>query len=169
MIKWKKAWRTTPFNVKKDCLFQIWEMMMHWHTSAFAMFICNRYLPSIDQGFNAFLEATGAPSRWILALTLFLLKAFFLLVLYKFSRPRCIRNEMESFFGIHKMKIWTGITCMMHALGVQYLDNPVTKITGCHIMLRNLSKMWIDWNCLGIHWWNTLENMSSKLVSKAQV
>ena len=51
-----------------------------------------------------------------------------LLVLYRLSRPRHIRNEMEGFFGIHKSKISTGILCMfhaMHALGVQYLDNPV--------------------------------------------
>ena len=35
---------------------------------------------------------------------------------------------MEGFFGMHKSKISTGITCMihaMHALRVQYLDNPV--------------------------------------------
>jgi nuclease HARBI1 len=35
---------------------------------------------------------------------------------------------MEGFFGMHKSKISTGIACMihaMHALGVQYLDNPV--------------------------------------------
>ena len=34
---------------------------------------------------------------------------------------------MEGFFGIHKSKISTGITGMIHAvhaLGVQYLDNP---------------------------------------------
>ena len=51
-----------------------------------------------------------------------------LLVLYKLSMPRRIRKEMEGFFGIHKSKISTGILCMfhaMHALGVQYLDNPV--------------------------------------------
>jgi hypothetical protein len=51
-----------------------------------------------------------------------------LLELYRLSMPRCIRKEMEGFFGMHKSKISTGITCMthaMHALGVQYLDNPV--------------------------------------------
>ena len=51
-----------------------------------------------------------------------------LLVLYRLSRPRRIRKEIEGFFGIHKSKISTGIACMihaMHALGVQYLDNPV--------------------------------------------
>jgi hypothetical protein len=35
---------------------------------------------------------------------------------------------MEGFFGICKSKMSTGIACMihaMHALGVQYLDNPV--------------------------------------------
>ena len=31
----------------------------------------------------------------------------------------------------------------MHVLGVQYLDNPVIFITGCHIMLREFIKMWI--------------------------
>ena len=44
-----------------------------------------------------------------------------LLVLYRLSRPRCIRKEMEGFFRIQKSKISTGITCMihaMHALGV---------------------------------------------------
>ena len=51
-----------------------------------------------------------------------------LLVLFRLSRPRRIRKEMEGFFGMHKSKISTGITCMIHAmhtLGVQYLDNPV--------------------------------------------
>ena len=38
-----------------------------------------------------------------------------LLVLYRLSRPRRIRKEMEGFFGIHKSKISTGITCMIHA------------------------------------------------------
>ena len=50
-----------------------------------------------------------------------------LLVLYRISRPMHIRKEMEGFFGIHKSKISTGITGMIHAvhaLGVQYLDNP---------------------------------------------
>ena len=35
---------------------------------------------------------------------------------------------MNDIFGFHKCKISTGITCMthaMHALAVQYLDNPV--------------------------------------------
>ena len=43
------------------------------------------------------------------------------LVLYRLSRPRRIRKEMEGFFRIQKSKISTGITCMihaMHALGV---------------------------------------------------
>ena len=51
-----------------------------------------------------------------------------LLVLHRLSRPRHIRKEMEGFFGMHKSKISTGITCMihaMHALGVQYLYSPV--------------------------------------------
>ena len=51
-----------------------------------------------------------------------------LLVLYRLSRPRLIRKEMEVSFGMHRSKISTGITCMildMHDLGVQYLDNPV--------------------------------------------
>ena len=50
-----------------------------------------------------------------------------LLVLYRLSRPRRIRKETGGFFGMHKSKISTGITCMihaMHALRVQYLDNP---------------------------------------------
>ena len=51
-----------------------------------------------------------------------------LLVLYRISWPRCIRKEVEGFFGLHKSKISTGITCMIHAmhgLVLQYLDNPV--------------------------------------------
>ena len=51
----------------------------------------------------------------------------FLLVLYRLSRPRCKRKEIEGFFGQHRSKISAGITCMihaMHALAVQYLDNP---------------------------------------------
>ena len=51
-----------------------------------------------------------------------------LLVLYRLSRPRRIRKEMEGFFGLHKSKISTGITCMIHAmhgLALQYLDNPI--------------------------------------------
>ena len=66
-------------------------------------------------------------------------EALFLLVLYRLSRPRCIRKEMEGFFGMHKSKISTGIICMIHAvhtLGVQYLDNPVIFITGCHIYVE---------------------------------
>ena len=48
-----------------------------------------------------------------------------LLVLYRLSRPRKIMKEIEGFFGLHKFKIQTGLTCMMHdmhALVVQYLD-----------------------------------------------
>ena len=55
-------------------------------------------------------------------------KTLFLLVIFSLSRPRRMRKEMEGFFGIYESKISTGITCMshaMHALGVQYLDNPV--------------------------------------------
>ena len=55
-------------------------------------------------------------------------KTLLLLVLYRLSRPRHTRKDMEGFFGMHKSKISTGITCMihtMHELGVQYLDNPV--------------------------------------------
>jgi hypothetical protein len=51
-----------------------------------------------------------------------------LLVLYRLSRPRHITKEMEGFFEIHKSKISTRISCMIHAmheLRVQYLDNPV--------------------------------------------
>ena len=50
-----------------------------------------------------------------------------LLVLYRLSRPRHMRKEREGFFGLHKSKISTGITCLihaMHALALQYLDNP---------------------------------------------
>ena len=51
-----------------------------------------------------------------------------LLVLYRLSRTRRIRKEMEGFLGLHKSKISTGITCMIHAmhgLALQYLDNPI--------------------------------------------
>ena len=50
-----------------------------------------------------------------------------LLVLYRLSRPRHMRKEREGFFGLHKSKISTEITCIihaMHALVLQYLDNP---------------------------------------------
>lgn len=55
-------------------------------------------------------------------------ESLLLLVLYMLSRPRCIRKEIDSLFGLHKYKISTGIICMiyaMYALTVQYLDNAV--------------------------------------------
>ena len=51
-----------------------------------------------------------------------------LLVLCRLSRPGHIRKDMKSFLGVNKSTISTEFTCMthaMHALGVQYLDNPV--------------------------------------------
>ena len=50
-----------------------------------------------------------------------------LLVLYRFSRPRRLRKEMEGFFGMRKSKISAGIDTMidaLHKLSLKYLDNP---------------------------------------------
>ena len=50
-----------------------------------------------------------------------------LLVLYRLSRLRRIRKEMEGSFGLHESQISTGKTCMIHAihaLAMQYLANP---------------------------------------------
>ncbi len=49
------------------------------------------------------------------------------MVLFRFARPRCIRKEMEGFFGIRRSKISSGIKAMvdaMHSLALLYLDNP---------------------------------------------
>jgi DDE superfamily endonuclease len=50
-----------------------------------------------------------------------------LMVLFRFSRPRRIRKEMEGFFGIRRSKMSAGIKAMvnaMHSLALLYLDNP---------------------------------------------
>ena len=50
-----------------------------------------------------------------------------LLVLYRFSRPRCLQKDMESFFGIHIARMSSSIDFViyaMHAFGVHYLDSP---------------------------------------------
>ena len=50
-----------------------------------------------------------------------------LLVLYRLSRPRRLRKDMESFFGICIARMSSAINFMihaMHALRVLYLDNP---------------------------------------------
>ena len=78
-----------------------------------------------------------------------------LLVLYRLSRPRHIRKEMKGFFGIHKSKISTGIACMihaMHALGVQYLDNPdIFHNRMPYFAERVYQKCGLVEKCLGIH------------------
>jgi nuclease HARBI1 len=54
-------------------------------------------------------------------------ETLFLMVLFRFSRPRRIRNEMEEYFGFGKSKISAGILTMvsaLHSLAVKYLDNP---------------------------------------------
>ena len=50
-----------------------------------------------------------------------------LLVLYWFSRPRRLQNNMESFFGIciaRMLSTMSFVISTMHAVGVLYLDNP---------------------------------------------
>jgi hypothetical protein len=50
-----------------------------------------------------------------------------LMVLFRFSRPRRIRKEMEGFFGMRRSKISAGVHVMvdaLHSLAVQYLDDP---------------------------------------------
>ena len=49
-----------------------------------------------------------------------------LVVLFRFSRPRRIRKEMEAYFGYRRSKISASIKAMvhaLHALSLQYLDN----------------------------------------------
>ena len=51
----------------------------------------------------------------------------FLKAMFRFSRPRRIRKEMEGFFGIRRSKISAGIMAMvdaLHSLAILYLDNP---------------------------------------------
>jgi hypothetical protein len=94
-------------------------------------------------------------------------------VQYRLSRPRHRRKEMEAFFGMHKSKISNGITCMihaMHALGVQYLDNPVIF----HIMIpyyaeRVHQKCGLVETVWGVIDGTLCKHMLSKLVSKAHV
>ena len=50
-----------------------------------------------------------------------------LLVLCRFSRPSCLQEDMESFFGICRARMSSSINFVihtMHALGVLYLDSP---------------------------------------------
>jgi hypothetical protein len=54
-------------------------------------------------------------------------ESLFLLVLFRFSRPRRIRPEMESYFGFRRSKISAGIKEMVNALyfvAKQYLESP---------------------------------------------
>jgi quinol monooxygenase YgiN len=54
-------------------------------------------------------------------------ETLFLMVLFRFARPRRIRKEMEGYFGIRRSKISAGIFAMtnaLHSLAVRYLDNP---------------------------------------------
>ena len=69
-----------------------------------------------------------------------------LLVLYRLSRPRHIKKELEGIFGLHKSKIPIGISFMMHAIQaliVEYLDNLVTFTKGYNMKPRGSIKMWI--------------------------
>ena len=54
-------------------------------------------------------------------------ETLFLMLLFRFSRPRRIRKEMESFFCYRRSKISAGIRAMadaLYALSICYLDNP---------------------------------------------
>ena len=49
------------------------------------------------------------------------------MVIFRFSRARRIRKEMEGFFGMRRSKILAGVNVMAdtwQSLAVQYLDNP---------------------------------------------
>ena len=49
------------------------------------------------------------------------------LVLFRFSRPSCLKRIMEGIFEIFCPSMPSGINCMihvMHLVGVQYLDHP---------------------------------------------
>ena len=68
-----------------------------------------------------------------------------LLVIYRLSRPRHVRKELEGFFGLHKSKVSTGITCMLHVMPCMcWLCSTLTILsyftTGCHIMQREFIK-----------------------------
>jgi hypothetical protein len=55
-------------------------------------------------------------------------ETLFLMVLFRFARPRRLRKEMEGYFGLRRSKISAGIFAMvnaLHSLALQYLDNPV--------------------------------------------
>ena len=54
-------------------------------------------------------------------------ETLFLMVMFRFSRPRRIRKEMEGFVGIRRSNISAGIMAMvdaLHSLAILYLDNP---------------------------------------------
>ena len=58
-------------------------------------------------------------------------------------RPRCIRNEMEGFFVLHKSRISTGSTCMTNAMYEEECSTLTILLyfmTGCHILLRKFIK-----------------------------
>ena len=120
MIKWKKAWRTIPFNGEKDCLFKIWAKMMHWY-----FHFCNVHLQEVADKLwprlQCFLRGHRGSIKVNNGTYSLPYETLLLLVLYRLSRPRHIREELKGFFGIRKSNISTGITCMIHAISTKQL------------------------------------------------
>ena len=98
---------------------------------------------------------------------------FLLFLHYRLSMPRRIRNGNGGLLWTPQVQNinWDHMYDSCHAwIGIAVPWQPYYISSQDAILCReSLSKMWIGWNCMGIHWWNTLQNMSSKLVSKTHV
>ena len=96
-------------------------------------------------------------------------ETLFLMLLFRFSRPRRIRKEMESFFCYRRSKISAGIRAMadaLYALSLCYLDNPRIYHERMAYYAKSLCKMWSCTECMGLYRWYTKKNMPALFFQK---
>ena len=99
-----------------DSIFHFRFIKKHWQELA------NKLWPDFNH--------TSSEARLLLYLMLGGILApmrLFFSCFFRFSRPRCIRKDMEGFFGIRQFKISSNTKAMvdaMHSLALLYLDNP---------------------------------------------
>jgi hypothetical protein len=104
MVKWKQAWRTIPFNGEKITYSQ--ELS---EDDALTHFCCCKVhlqegADKLWQRLQCFLRGHRGSIKVNNGTYSLPYETLLLLVLYRLSRPRHIRKEMEGFFGIHKSK-----------------------------------------------------------------
>ena len=139
MIEWKQTWRTIQLNggkitysrflSKDNALTHFCFCKVHLHEVADKLWPRLQCFIRGHRGSIKVNNGTYSPPY----------NTILLLVLYRLSRPRHIRKEMEGFFGIHKSKNQVGLhiwfmSCMHWECST--LTILLFFRTGCHNMLR---------------------------------